>query len=1135
MTFTPPLIVEARLARPRLPRVLKRRRLLDRLLAGVPDHPLTVVSAGAGYGKTTLLASLADNSPSGILWYSLGTEDADLAVFLAHVAALLRRYSRRFGRGLNALLEEGAVDHRSVTAASGALLNDLARIREPLAFILDDFHLVCGNRDLMKFMAIVLENNKSPVRFVLATRSEPPLPLGRLRARRQVLEIRPEDLAFTPEELRLLLEEVYHLTPSDQDLALVNRFTEGWVTPIQLALQAEQGGGRIDLSQAFRRALGSGSVLHDYLAEEVLNLQPDDRRRWMLLTSAFEELAPSLLVDVLGEADPEARLLDLTRLNLIQAFEGNGETVYRYHALLRDVLIRRLRIEVSGDERTALHTRAAAWYMERKDLVNAARQLAQCGDEAAFAGFLAGNALDLLDQGNYQALLSWIETLSPGRLEADPWLRLRLGDCRHYLGDWPGAELEYERAQLRFQALEDTHGQAWAILGLARLWNLRGQAERSVTEGGLALAHLEPLTNGHDDTLKSRLLQVVSGAQFYLGRYSEALALLDELERLARGNPDRQSALWNNRAVLLASQGNYQAAAKAFERGLQRPGARRSPRAPLHLSNLALLLNEMGDTERAQPLFQQALELARASRNRSQILSCLLGLAHLLYRLGNVERCLELVRESEELNADLRVPLIESDGLVLRAAILADSGQFAAARETLAQAIAAYGAQSRDANWLLYRVRGAVIDLRAGLADEAHAALSALLPFAMELEALFPRTLLLFYLGEACRALGREAAADYIGQALATGRELGYDSFFRTELRRHFEPFDFLLRHGREGGYISRLAAGAGSVMEGTFIAYVGDPDLPEDSVRAVLGTLAEVGGPAAHRRLSSSAWTGRPELARPVRSCLEALEKRYPELRGAAPKARKGLYLTTLGRLSLSGPAGEIATENWKSQRALSIFVYLALRGGRGVTKERLIELFWPGGQERHASKNFHPTLSYARRALRDVVEGPVFQVTNGLYQLDPDLAITVDVRRFEAVLAEARSRPKRTDRLHACEEALALYRGDFLEDRYEAWAEEIRTQLASRHEELLAEAADLHLEGRDYGRAAALYRALAEKNPYREEIHVKLMTCYHQKGDRHAIREHFDRLSRILREELNVEPLPETRRAYEKLIASL
>jgi LuxR family maltose regulon positive regulatory protein len=311
--MTPLPVIEAKLARPRLPKILKRRRLTDRLLPGAPAPPVTLICAGAGYGKTTLLASLAESPVHDTLWYSLGEEDADLAVFLSHLAALLRRRGRRFGRALTATLEEGQIDPRNSAAAAGAFLNDLSRIRDPCCLVLDDFHLVAGNRELIRFLGVVLENNKSPVRIIIAYRTDPPLPLGRLRARRMILELGPADLAFTPDELRALLSEVYGREPSEEELDQVARFTEGWVTAVQLALEVDQRGSRGDLITALGRATRSGSALVDYLAEEVLRLQPEEDRLWMLRTSRFEELETQFLSEVLSDATVDDRLRSFSR------------------------------------------------------------------------------------------------------------------------------------------------------------------------------------------------------------------------------------------------------------------------------------------------------------------------------------------------------------------------------------------------------------------------------------------------------------------------------------------------------------------------------------------------------------------------------------------------------------------------------------------------------------------------------------------------------------------------------------------------------------------------------------------------------------------------------------------------------
>ncbi len=1157
-----PLIVGAKLARPRLPQVLDRGRLLDVLVAGVPGHPLTLVCAGAGYGKTTLLASFADRYPAGVLWYSLGPEDADFAVFLWHLVTGLSAHHRRFGRSLRGFLEEGAVSPRAAATAAGAFLNDLARIREPMAVVLDDLHLVSENPALVRFLSTVLENLKSPVRFVVASRTEPPLPLGRLRARRQVLELGPPDLAFTRDELRDLLREIYERNPSAEALDLVARSTEGWVAAVQLVLAADAGRTGLTVPAALRRATRPGSALHDYLAQEVLDRQPAELRDWMLRTAVFDEIDPEVTATVLEDEAVEERLAGLAGRRLLLAFDGPRGPVYRYHALLRDFLRRRYRTAVPAGERKRIHERAAAEFTRRGDLTAAARQWELGGDPALLADFLRDHGLTLVDQGHYQALLAWFEGLPPELLDGEPRLRLRLGDVRHYLGDLPGAELEYERAQAAFREAEDVEGEAWATVGLARIWNLRGQAERAAREGEEALARLErsrPPARGAAGRggkagakrrragsartgagsragreLRTRLLQVVSGSHFYLGRYAEALELLDRLEALARGNAERQAAVWNNRAVVFASQGNYQEAARAFQRGLERPGARRSPRASLHLSNLALLLLEMGDTERAQALFAEALELARTFRNRSQELSGLMGTARLHHRLGDTEGALERLREAETLNAELKVPLIESDALALRAQILSEAGQTAGARAALSQALAAYGASSRDANWLTYRIEAAVVELRAGRVAEARQALAELHPLALELEARFPRMLLLFHLGEAERRLDGGDAEAHLAEALRLGREMGYDSALRAEMRVRFDPFAFLLVHGRESEYVGRLAAGLGPGVEPALLDLAGGAVLPEASARAITAALAEAGGPRAHAVLRESPWKEDPKLAPGVAAALLALERRHPELSPARPAAGGGLSLTTLGGLVLSGPRGEIPRGRWKSQRALSIFVYLAVQGGRGVAKDRLIELFWPGRQTRSAEKNFHPTLSYVRAALKDAVAGPVVTVADGLYGIDPGLAVTVDVRRFEARLAEAASAKGKTEALRLLEEALNLYRGDFLGDRYENWAEDLRTRLALRYETALADTADLQFDARDYHRALNLYRQLLERNPYREEIHAKAMMCYHHVGDRRAVRDQFQRLEALLRRELDVDPLPETRSLYETLMVS-
>ncbi|NNF06101.1 MAG: tetratricopeptide repeat protein [Candidatus Eisenbacteria bacterium] len=1135
MTSLP--VVAAKLARPQLHQVFPRPILVQELLDGVDQHPLTLVSAKPGYGKTTLLATFANQYKPGVIWYSLGPDDADLSVFLRHLAAGMAGFSRRFGKTLQAFINEGQITERSAGTAAGAFLNDLTRVKQPVGFVLDDYHAVGDNPAINRFLNTVLENLSSQIRIVVASRTEPPLALAKLRARRQLFEFQAEDLAFSREEVRSLLREVYDRDPQEEALDEILRSTEGWAAAVYLLLASDPNRKGVKLPAAVRSATVPGSAIHDYFAEEILNQQTGEVRKWLLRTSVFDALTPEILHQVFADLDVDTMLHELTRRRLVASFESTDGVAYRYHALLASFFRKRFRIEIPAAEREAIHQKAADVYAERGELASAARQLADSGNTNLLADFLKSHGLRLIDQGHYQLLLGWFESLPTNLKDNDPWLRLRLGDVRHFLGDWPGAELEYERARVLLETREDPDAEAWATLGLARIWNLRGQAELVASEAGETLQRMEsrkdPRTPVRSELIL-RLLQVVSGAKFYLGEYTEALSLLDRLANQVKANPERQAAVWNNRAVVHASRGDYPAAVKAFENGLERPGVRRSPRVALHLSNLALLHSEMGDTERALALFREAEELAESFRNRSQLLTCHVGQARLFYLRRETERALECLKKAEAINEDLKFPIMTAEALALRAKILSDAGQYAAARNKLSLALASYGAASRDANWLLYRIDAAVVDLRAGRIEEAESALDELESLSHDLEALFPRALLAFYLGECRRRLGKtDKAIKVLETALIDSRELGYDAAIRSEMLRSFEPFTLLLEKGKCIEPIHHLASGLGSEIEKELLPLLDRGDFPAASVESILSILSEVGGPEAYTKLKGSDWAKHPELGSSVQSALDTLQECYPELQADNGSERK-IRVRTLGKFELVAYGDPVGLAPWKSQRALAIFVYLAVRGSRGESKDRMIDQFWPQTAARKAEKNFHPTLSYVRGALKKIGIEATLELTHGRYRLDTEDTLEVDVLEFQSAVSRAEGASTSEEKMRHLTRAIELYQGDFMGDRYDPWAEDIRSQLSMQMENALEEAATLSMaEDRlEYARSCLI--SVLEKNPYREEIHCHLMTCYHRMGDRKAVREQFESLKSLLRKELSVDPLDETLALFESLMIS-
>jgi LuxR family maltose regulon positive regulatory protein len=287
-----------------------RPRLLDRLTEPHPAQ-LTLVCAPAGFGKTALLADWARRSRRPVAWLSLDEADNDPARFWRHATAALDRVRPVDADRVAALLQD--LRPTSFEAAVTVLVNELAGVADEVVLVLDDYHLIQA-APVHASVGFLLEHLPAPLRLVLASRADPPLPLARLRARGQLAELRERDLRFTPQEAAELLHAaVGPELPAAAVAALVER-TEGWVAGLQLAALSLQG--HADPAGFVVGFSGSHRFVLDYLTEEVLDRQPPRLRRFLLETSVLERLCGPLCKAVTGQADSQALLEQVERANL---------------------------------------------------------------------------------------------------------------------------------------------------------------------------------------------------------------------------------------------------------------------------------------------------------------------------------------------------------------------------------------------------------------------------------------------------------------------------------------------------------------------------------------------------------------------------------------------------------------------------------------------------------------------------------------------------------------------------------------------------------------------------------------------------------------------------------------------------
>ena len=320
---------------------------------------LTLISAPAGFGKTTLLIDWVHKYKKPVAWFSVDRGDNDPLHFLTYV--ILGLQSLEDGTGKAALTMLQSPQPPPMESILITLINDVIRIPTDLALILDDYHLV-DTKPIHKLMAFLLENLPEQMHMIIATRSDPPLPqLARLRSQNQLTELRAADLSFSTDETADLFYRSLNLKLSAQNIHLLETRTEGWVASLQLAALSLQG--RKDPSAFIKGFKGDNRYIADYLTEEVLSRQPEQLRNFLLHTSILRRLCGSLCDAVTRQGNSRQVLNTLEKANLFVIPIDDERYWYRYHHLFADLLEQRLRRK-QGDLVPELHSRASQWFAE---------------------------------------------------------------------------------------------------------------------------------------------------------------------------------------------------------------------------------------------------------------------------------------------------------------------------------------------------------------------------------------------------------------------------------------------------------------------------------------------------------------------------------------------------------------------------------------------------------------------------------------------------------------------------------------------------------------------------------------------------------------------------------------------------
>jgi LuxR family transcriptional regulator, maltose regulon positive regulatory protein len=390
--------------------IVPRRRLLERMNAGLAmGCKLTLISAAAGFGKTTLVSEWIPDCERPVAWLSLDDGDSDLVCFLSYLIAALGTIQVGFGEGLLAAFHAAQHQPPQTETVLTALLNEISVIPEHFLLILDDYHVI-DSKPVDQALTFLVEHLPPQMQLVITTREDPHLPLARLRARGQLTELRAADLRFTSSEAAEFLNRVMGLHLSDGDVAALEARTEGWIAGLQLAALSMQG--HQDTVSFIKSFTGSHRFVLDYLIEEVFQQQSESVRTFLLQTSILDRLCGPLSDAVLDSisASGQETLEYLDHANIFIIPLDNERRWYRYHHLFADVLHMHLMAE-RPDQVSPLHRRASEWYEHNGSMEDAIRHALAAGDFTRAADLVERVFPTMNRSRHFTTLLGWLKTL----------------------------------------------------------------------------------------------------------------------------------------------------------------------------------------------------------------------------------------------------------------------------------------------------------------------------------------------------------------------------------------------------------------------------------------------------------------------------------------------------------------------------------------------------------------------------------------------------------------------------------------------------------------------------------------------------------------------------------------------------
>ena len=1059
----------------RRPEILSRERLLARL-DELLDQKLILITAPAGYGKTSLLIDLAGHTEMPVCWLSLDTLDRDPQRFIAYFIAAISQRFHNFGNQSTSALTSLTSLEQGLENLIITLVNEIyEQVSEHFVLVLDDYQFVDSVPEIRDFVSRFIQLASENCHLILTSRRLPALPdMTILVARQQVGGFDLQELAFQPGEIRILFEKNYQVRLSESALEELVTHTEGWITGLNLSGHEAVPG----VSDLRRPARSIEVGLPEYLEQQVLARQTPEVREFLLQTSLFDEFDAELCSVVLGALSPATprkwnKLVETVRQNnlFVLPVGPNGKWL-RYHHLIQEFLQTRLK-EESPETAEAIQIYLVQYYEQKGELEKAHHIYQQMGDYASLASLVERAGATLIKNDRIITLGAWLEELPeviaqerPGLVSLKGTVALMRGRVRY------GLSL-LDQAANSWRISGDAQNLALTLVRRSQAYRLLGNYMASIADADEALQLTVHRPNA--SSVRAEAQRMKGLCLFRLGEAKQSVELLESALSLSiklnlfGDIPHLQTELGMTRRAL----GDYAAANVLYEKALEiwKKQGNLTWQANL-LNSIGVLHHAKGEYEDAALAFEQGLDCARRSGYLHTEALLLTSLGDLYTELGENEIARHAYEKAEDIARQTADRFLLTYSLLSQAGIARASGTFDRARLLLDEVRAPVRESNSNYEQGLFDLESGRLELFLGHPQRAIQHLQNAIDFFNKGDLALETGWSRLWLAAACSQVGDKLSA-----------------------RRQIKETAKL-----DGKATHSLGMVAYQVREWL------DGDLEEAETQSALFNLLS--------------------QAKQIQARLPALRKRLRRLTSTVPMPPPHLDIRAFGKAQVRVNGRLVSNAQWQSKSVCELFFYF-LHAREAVTKEQIGVDLWPEVSTAQLKLRFKNNLYRLRRAL-----GPETILWEGdLYRFNRDLDFEYDVEAFESHLEKARTSNGIHERLQHYQEAVDLVHGPYLNDIGATWSMPEQERLTQEHLRAMLSLTKLLLQIERNEEALEICRRALACDPALEEAHRFAMRIYDLWGDHAAVLRQYQACREALRAEFGSHPSAETEALYRKL----